>query len=459
MKQLMKPKQAGIRAILLVMILMLTACQGGAGSNMPGSGSADSPSGNGQQSQQQEGDAKPPAEHQEQGGAASNTDGSDHEETGDPSKESGEADPALAAAAAQLSEMTDKEKIGQLVMVGIEGTRMDDVARKMLDAYHVGGFIFFKDNIESTSQAVSLLNELKKANASNPVPLWLSIDEEGGRVTRFPEDYVKLPSSGKVGSGNDPDVTRQVGELIGQKVNSIGINMVYAPVLDVNSNPDNPVIGDRSFGETAEEVGRQGIASMKGIQEAGVVPVVKHFPGHGDTSVDSHLGLPVVTHDIKRLQELEIAPFRKAIEEGADVVMVGHLLMTAIDKNTPSSYSKAVITDLLRQELGFDGVVITDDMTMGAITKNIDAGEAAVQSILAGTNIVMIGHDYALEEAVIQAITEAVNSGVISGEVLDERVLATLALKQRYHLKDEPADIPDIERLNEDTRAVLKEIK
>lgn len=458
MKQLMKHKQAGIWAIILVMILMLPACQGGAGTNMPGSGSADSASGNGQQ---QEGDAaKPPAEHEEQGGPASNTGASDSEEEGDPSKESGAAsDPAMAAAAAQLSKMTDKEKIGQLVMVGIEGTRMDDVARKMLDSYHVGGFIFFKDNIESTSQAVTLLNELKKANASNPVPLWLSIDEEGGRVTRFPEEYVKLPSSGKVGSGNDPDFTRQVGELIGRKVGSIGINMVYAPVLDVNSNPDNPVIGDRSFGETAEEVGRQGIASMKGIQEAGVVPVVKHFPGHGDTSVDSHLGLPVVTHDIKRLHELEIAPFRKAIEQGADVVMVGHLLMTAIDETTPSSYSKAVITDLLRQELGFDGVVITDDMTMGAITKNIDAGEAAVKSILAGTNIVMIGHDYAQEEAVIQAITEAVESGVISGEVLDERVLATLALKQRYQLNDEPADMPDIERLNEDTRAVLKEIK
>lgn len=198
---------------------------------------------------------------------------------------------------------------------------------------------------------------------------------------------------------------------------------------------------------------------MKGIQAKGVVPVVKHFPGHGDTSVDSHLGLPVVEHNLKRLHELELVPFQQAIDDGADVVMVAHLLMKSIDPDTPSSYSKPVITDLLREEMGFDGVVITDDMTMGAVSGNTDVGEASVQSILAGSNIVLIGHEYALEEAVIQALTEAVDSGVISEELLNDRVRTTLELKDKYRLSDEPVKVPDVKQLNADTKAVIDQMK
>lgn len=363
------------------------------------------------------------------------------------------------AVAELLNSMTVKEKIGQLVLVGIEGTALDNTSRRLLEDYHVGGFIFFKDNIESVQQSVKLFNDLKEANEANPVPLWLSIDEEGGRVTRFPDEYVKLPSSGKIGRSDDLTLTKQVGGLIAQKVSGLGINMVFAPVLDIDSNPNNPVIGDRSFGTTAETVSAQGIASMKGIQENGVVPVVKHFPGHGDTSVDSHLGLPVVDHDLKRLHELELVPFQQAIAEGADVVMVAHLLMKSIDPDTPSSYSKPVINDLLREEMGFKGVVITDDMTMGAISGSTDVGEASVKSIVAGSNIVLIGHEYALEEAVIQALTEAVDSGVIPEEMLNDRVRATLELKHKYQLSDEPVKAPDVKSLNQETKAVLDQLK
>lgn len=366
---------------------------------------------------------------------------------------------AEAAVAEWMSGMTVQEKIGQLVLVGLEGTTMDDTALKLIKDYHVGGFIFFKDNMTSTQQSVKLFNELKQANAANPVPLWLSIDEEGGRVTRFPEEYVKLPSSGKIGSQKDLELTKRVGGLIADKVSGLGLNMVFAPVLDINSNPNNPVIGDRSYGTSADEVSEQGIASMKGIQENGVVPVVKHFPGHGDTSVDSHLGLPVVAHDLKRLHEMELVPFQQVIDEGADVVMVAHLLMNSMDPDTPSSYSKPVITDLLREEMGFKGVVITDDMTMGAVSGSADVGEASVKSILAGSNIVLIGHEYNVEIAVIQALTEAVENGEISEEILNDRVRTTLGLKQKYQLKDQPVGIPDVGRLNQKMKQVQDDIK
>lgn len=435
---------------MLVVILLLAAagCRGGAEPGNPGNnGQGASPSEEIQEPQT-------PSQADEDGTPGpSGSSGNNGEEGNLP--ENGTED----AVTELLNSMTVKEKIGQLVLVGIEGTTMDDTTRRLLEDYHVGGIILFKDNIENARQSADLLNELKKANAANPVPLWLSIDEEGGRVTRFPDEYVKLPSSGKIGRSDDLTLTKQVGGLIAQKVSGVGINMVFAPVLDIDSNPNNPVIGDRSFGTTAETVSTQGIASMKGIQENGVVPVVKHFPGHGDTSVDSHLGLPVVDHDLKRLHELELVPFQQAIDEGADVVMVAHLLMKSIDPDTPSSYSKPVINDLLREEMGFKGVVITDDMTMGAISGSTDLGEASVKSVVAGSNMILIGHEYALEEAVIQALTEAAHSGVIPEEMLNDRVRATLELKHKYQLSDEPVKAPDVKSLNQETKAVLDQLK
>lgn len=438
-----------IMILAAVLMLALAGCKDESGTGISGNnGQEAAPSSQGQKSQEQEPSQEEPDNTQPPQGSIGEA------EDGDlPGNDKTEA-----AVTKLMSDMTVQEKIGQLVLVGIEGTAMDDTSLKLIKDYHVGGFIFFKDNITSTQQSVKLFNELKQANAANPVPLWLSVDEEGGRVTRFPEEYVKLPSSGKVGSQQNRELTKRVGGLIAEKVSGIGLNMVFAPVLDINSNPNNPVIGDRSFGTNADVVSEQGIASMKGIQENGVVPVVKHFPGHGDTSVDSHLGLPVVEHNLKRLHEMELVPFQQAIDEGADVVMVAHLLMKSIDPDTPSSYSKPVITDLLREEMGFKGVVITDDMTMGAVSGNTDVGEASVKSILAGSNIVLIGHVYEMEIAVIQALTDAVEEGVISEDMLNDRVKTTLLLKQKYEVKDEPVKKPDVERLNQKTKQVLEAI-
>lgn len=434
--------------LVVILLLVLAGCQGRSETGNAGNaGLGTSPSEQGQNqnppSQENDNETEPPsgsADNESEGGSLPPNETEDE-------------------IAELMNDMTVEEKIGQLVLVGLEGTAIDETSRTLVKDHHVGGFILFKDNIESVEQSVKLLNDLKEANAANPVPLWLSIDEEGGRVTRFPEEYVKLPSSGKVGSKGDLALTKRVGGLIAQKVAGLGLNMVFAPVLDIHSNPNNPVIGDRSFGTTAETVTKHGIASMKGIQEKGVVPVVKHFPGHGDTSVDSHLGLPLVEHDLNRLHEMELVPFQQAINEGADVVMVAHLLMKSIDPDTPSSYSKPVINDLLREEMGFKGVVITDDMTMGAISGSTDVGEASVKSVVAGSNMVLIGHEYALEEAVIQALTKAVRSGVIPEEMLNDRVRATLELKHKYELSDDPVKVPDIKPLNQHTKAVLDQMK
>jgi beta-N-acetylhexosaminidase len=361
-------------------------------------------------------------------------------------------DPAME----KLNKLSIEEKIGQLVLVGMDGTTSSDATRELIGKYHVGGFIFYKNNMESTKQSLQLFNDLKADNKSNPIPLWMSVDEEGGRVSRMPIDFVKVPTSRAIGTKASVELAKGIGGILGRELSGFGLNMDFAPVLDINSNPKNPVIGDRSFGNNADLVSRLGTATMEGIREQKVVPVVKHFPGHGDTSVDSHIGLPVVNHDLSRLRKLELVPFQAAVKDKAEVVMIAHLLMPKIDPDHPASFSKKVITDLLRGELGFQGVVISDDMTMGAIEENYDIGKGSVNAILAGGNIILVGHDYEKEKKAINALKNAVEDGTISKDVLNNRVYAILKLKQAYGISDKPAEGPNVQGINVDLKALLK---
>ena len=359
--------------------------------------------------------------------------------------------------AEQIKTMSLEEKIGQMVIVGLEGYTPDDRARSMIEDYHVGGFIFFGLNVENAEQLLSLTNSLKSFNSKekNSVPLFLSIDEEGGRVSRVPNELMKLPTSKEIGDVNNPDFSYQVGGLLADIVKAFGFNLNYAPVLDINSNPENPVIGDRSFGDNADVVSTLGVATMKGMQDSGVVPVVKHFPGHGDTHVDSHVGLPSVDHSMERLQSFELKPFQDAVERGADAVMIAHIQMTEIDPENPSSLSKAVITDLLRDKMGFKGVVITDDLTMGAIKENVDISEAAVQSVNAGVDIVLVCHGYDNEVAVLDALKVAVDTGEISEERINESVYRIFQLKYKYQMSDQIIPSVNVEDINRDISQVL----
>ncbi|HEY4389941.1 MAG TPA: beta-N-acetylhexosaminidase [Paenibacillus sp.] len=359
----------------------------------------------------------------------------------------------------KLDSLSTAEKIGQLFIVGMDGTTSNDSIRELLQQQHVGGVIFYKNNIENTKQALSLFNQLKQENRDNPVPLFLSVDEEGGRVSRMPVEYTKLPAAAKIGAGGDAKAAEELGDIIGTELAGFGLNLDFAPVLDVNSNPDNPVIGDRSYSSSAQAVSEMGLAEMKGLIGQGVIPVVKHFPGHGDTSVDSHLGLPVVEHEMERLRKLELVPFQAAIEADADVVMVAHLLIPHLDPDHPASFSKAVIQELLRDELGFDGVVISDDMTMGAISEHYTIEDAAIQFVLAGGNILLIGHEFEKEKAAIQAITDAVEQGTIPMDVLNDRVYKVLELKEKYKLTDDMAKGPNIKQVNKRIQQFLTEYK
>jgi len=348
----------------------------------------------------------------------------------------------------QIEEMTLEEKIGQLVLVGMEGYEVNDNIKELIKSYHVGGVILYGKNVEDSRQLLSLINSLKDNNYSNKVPLFISVDEEGGSVSRNPNEVKKLPAARSIGMTEDNALAFESGKLLGQTVKAFGYNMNFAPVLDIDSNPLNPVIGDRSFGQTVDIVSSMGIEVIAGMKSQGVIPVIKHFPGHGDTAVDSHIGLPVINHNLERLSSFEILPFKDAIDNGADVVMVAHILLNKIDTEYPASMSTMVIRDILRDNLGFDGVVITDDMTMGAITKNYKIGDAALKSLVAGVDILLVGHNYNSQLEVINAIKHGVDSGIISINRIDKSVYRILKLKEEYKLKDKVINDIYIEEIN-----------
>lgn len=355
--------------------------------------------------------------------------------------------------AAKIAGMTLEQKIGQMLLAGIDGTKLDSEAKRMIAEDEIGGIILYKDNISSLKSMVSLINALKQSNSGNKVPLFMSVDQEGGKVSRMPEEYAAIPANSKVGITNQKESAAEMGRLLAREVLSAGFNMNFAPVLDINSNPDNPVIGERSFGNNAELVSRLGIAEMKGIASEGAIPVIKHFPGHGDTSVDSHLELPVVNKRAASLSKLEWLPFQAAVKEGADTVMVAHILYPQLDPDKPASLSAKIIGGLLREQMGFGGVIITDDLTMGAITDHYTLPAAAVDTVLAGSDILLIAHEYSNEQKVRSALLESVRSGVIPESRIDESVYRILALKEKYKLTDKPVAVPDLTELNSDIKA------
>lgn len=359
----------------------------------------------------------------------------------------------------RLKKMTIDEKIGQLIIAGFDGITVNDELQSLILEKYIGGVILFSKNVESASQVVELNNEIKEINKVNKSPIFISVDEEGGLVSRMPSEFKDIPTNSDIAKYDDEDLSYNIGKVIGEEISSLGFNMDFAPVLDINSNPNNPVIGDRSFGDNEAIVSKLGIATMKGLKDSDVIATVKHFPGHGDTSVDSHVGLPVVEHDLERLKSFELVPFKKAIDAGADMVMVSHIMLPKIDEKEPATLSKTIITDILRKDMNYNGVVVTDDMTMGAIINNYDIGEAAVKSINAGVDIVMVCHQYENVTKVIDAIKEAVNNGSITEERIDKSVERILKLKDKYNIEDGVTTEPNVDSINDKISSVLEKIK
>lgn len=354
----------------------------------------------------------------------------------------------------KINSMTLEQKIGQLFIVGFEGDIINDEIIDLVKNQEVGGLIYFSRNVVDSNQIITLNNEIKAIKKD--IPLFISVDEEGGVVSRVPDEFLKLPSSGYIGKFDDENLSYNIGSIIAKELKNLGFNMDFAPVLDIDSNPNNTVIGERAFGNNADIVLKLGIKTMEGLRDGGIIPVVKHFPGHGDTDIDSHYGLPIVTKTLEELNNLEFIPFKNAIENGADVVMVSSIILSSIDSEYPATMSKKVTTDILRNKLNFDGVIATDDMTMGAIMDNYNLTDAVIMAINAGNDLILVCHGYDDIIKSISAVKDAVSSNIISEERIDESVYRILKLKEKYRVNDDIiSNEIDIEGINLEINSLL----
>lgn len=370
------------------------------------------------------------------------------------------------SAEALLSVMTPEEKIAQMLMPAFqtwtEGGKSGNVTEvnasiaSAISNYAFGGVILFAGNLKTTRATSELISDLQSSalSSGNRIPLLLSVDQEGGYVARLGTGTT-MPGNMALAATGEEDNARKSAAVIGKELNALGMNVDFAPVMDVNNDPSNPVIGLRSFSDDAEICASFGKTFIEGLHSEGVAAALKHFPGHGDTGTDSHTGLPSIKKSLDELRASELVPFRAGIEAGADIVMTAHITYPAIEKETyiskstgeeitiPATLSKTFITDILRGELGFSGVVSTDAMNMAAISEHFDPMDAARLAINAGVDILLMPLTVTKPEDLpkfgeyITGIAEMVKNGAIAQKTIDDAVLRILKLKEKYGLLDD----------------------
>ena len=334
-----------------------------------------------------------------------------------------------------LEEMTMEERVYQLFIVTQEqltgvsqvtqsGVTTKDAVRK----YPVGGVIYFGGNLITRDQCQMMIQNLQSYAKT---PLFIAVDEEGGTVARLGKnpsmETTVFPAMKEIGASGDPQEAYRVGYTIGSEMKELGFNLDFAPVADIWSNPENTVIGSRAFGSDAKTVAEMIAACVKGFQESDTLCTLKHFPGHGDTKADSHYGMAESLKTLEELYDCELVPFQAGIEVGVPFIMIGHISLPNITvDNVPVTLSKEIVTDLLRNEMGYQGIIITDSMSMGAITERYSSGESAVQAILAGVDVILMPKN--LQDAA-QGILEAVEERRITEERINESVLRILEVK------------------------------
>jgi beta-N-acetylhexosaminidase len=286
-----------------------------------------------------------------------------------------------------------REKIGQMIMVGCRGERINPDEQVIFQEYGFGGFILFRHNCVEPDQILALCRALWHGAANQPP--FIAIDQEGGAVHRLPQAFTHFPAAATLGARRDPGLAYRAGRACAAELALVGINLNFAPMLDVNSNPANPIIGARAFSSDPHSVSDMALAWARGLREGGVIPCGKHFPGHGATDKDSHLALPVVEKPLAELEAVELPPFADACRGGIEALMTAHVKFPALDPRQAATLSEPIITGLLRHQLGYDGVVFSDDLEMKAISDHYGAGEAAALALGAGVDVLLFCHDLA----------------------------------------------------------------
>jgi beta-N-acetylhexosaminidase len=352
----------------------------------------------------------------------------------------------------KIDRMSLQEKVGQMFMTYAYGTDADqadrrnrteygvDSHRKLIERYHLGGIIYFawSDNVQNPRQIAGLSNGIQRAATSSgaEIPALISTDQEQGLVVRVTEPATQFPGNMALGAARDPRLAKSAAEVTGEELRAMGINQNFAPVADVNVNPENPVIGVRSFSSNPELASSLTEAQVRGYQREDVASTSKHFPGHGDTNVDSHTGLPVIDHTVEELESIDLPPFEAAIDAGVESIMTAHIVVPALDDSgRPATLSRPILTDLLRRQMDFDGVVVTDALDMQGVREMFGDDRVPVEAIKAGADLMLMPPEF---DVAYRAVLAAVRSGEISERRIDRSVYRLLLLKERLGLFKQP---------------------
>lgn len=314
--------------------------------------------------------------------------------------------------------------LGQLMIIGISGTHLKEDEKKFIIENDIGGIILFDRNIQDPLQLRTLTEDIQnlRHHTKSKSPFYISIDMEGGRVQRLKTPFTKWPALRKLGQIDSPTASFNFAFQMGQELKAVGINLDFAPCVDIFSNPENKVIGDRSIGSDPELVAKHASALVRGYLKSEVIPCVKHFPGHGNTLLDSHEDLPVEFSDFDRLESVELIPFKKSFKARADLVMSSHILFKNIDPNWPVTLSEIFINQILKEKLRYRGLVITDDLGMKALTKLYSTEKIAVRALQAGVDILLYCNEPQSPPQAIEAIKKALSEQNLSEESLEKRI-------------------------------------
>jgi beta-N-acetylhexosaminidase len=324
-----------------------------------------------------------------------------------------------------------RRQIGRLLIAGFDGPQVPVELKALTREFGLGGVILFARNIEEPEQVAEL--SFEAARLVPDFPLWVSVDQEGGRVARLKAPFTQWPAAATLGRSGDIALAERFARALAAELRAVGITLDYAPVLDVLTNPKNPVIGDRSISEKAVDAARLGAAIVRTLQAEGIAACGKHFPGHGDTQVDSHLELPIVEHPVERMRQVEFLPFKAAIDAGVATVMTAHVLAPALDEKRPATLSHRVVTGLLRGELGFEGVILSDDLEMKAIAGEYAVPAAAVLAVEAGCDGVLIcSGDHQTQAAALEALVHAVETGALTEKRVEDALNRQRRAKERF---------------------------
>jgi len=322
-----------------------------------------------------------------------------------------------------------------MIISGFKGTTLNSRTEELIVQQGIGGLILFEHNYKNPEQLLQLIKDLQSFNADNPEipPLFISVDQEGGRVARLGKPFTKFPPMSCLGKAGSDELAYRFGLGMGKELRAMGINMDYAPVLDVHSNPTNPIIGQRALDSNPKKVARLGAGLIRGFYDAGVIPVGKHFPGHGDTSQDSHLTLPRVERNRESLEKIELVPFRQAIKQGLEVIMTAHVVFPSWDAQQPATFSRLILNDMLRNRLQFEGLIISDDLEMQAVKEKLDS--IPELGTRAGIDLFLICHDLEKVTAFQNAMIRDIKEKRIPIHTIEQSLSRIFKVKKRLQVR------------------------